>query len=155
MCCWSHVRGYCYGSELTTSFFSSQLLHHGNLTTWLSRDVYISSYWFCCLIQSLTRWYLMACCKSIIVSVSPVCSCVNLEILTSVMMQLLSVCIPSSVFSLNSDRISSLKCQKCSSTFIMVCIESGTLGFSAHCGDLSIIYKGMDGLTVFTLQHYL
>ena len=60
-----------------------------------SRDVYVSSFWFCSLIQSLASWYHIAYYRSMILSVS---SCVNVGLLTCVVMWLVSACIPSSIF---------------------------------------------------------
>ena len=46
----------------------------------VSRDVYVSSSWFCCLIQSLALWYHTACGKSMVLSVAFVSGYVNLTL---------------------------------------------------------------------------
>ena len=60
----------------------------------VSRDAYMSSCWFYCLIQSQAFWYHTTCCKSNILSVYFVSWCMNFELLISVVMQLLNMCNP-------------------------------------------------------------
>ena len=109
--------------------------HTFGILQWERRAWYVSWDWSCCLIQSLASWYLTACCRTMILSISMVGAGVNLELLMRSHMHWDSTWIPSSGCCCKSDTSSSLWAHKCSSDFIEVTITSNaSLGVSMCSG---------------------
>ena len=111
LCCWGSCQCCQFCMSLLLSFSNCSHLCSNNLQ-WCKSVLYVSCMAGSCkCIQSQASWYFLACCSNIILMVSIVCWCSNLQLFTSDVILVFNACTCSSGCCLMSLMTSSLWCQ--------------------------------------------